>query len=219
VSGRRIVNTGLHVAGGQVNATNIAVGPGATINTGTGASGAAGPDAPAGGAGAPQEVTGGPRSEPPQEIDVFVSYAAEDTAWAEWVGWQLEEEGFRVRLRAWDEVAGGHRTRWLHQALQDAAHVLAVLSRAYLGSVWSAAEWEAAWSADPTGLERRLLLARVENCEQPGLLRDVVPVDLFGREATEARRELLAGLAGTRRKPERPPPYPGGQTAPRFPGA
>ena len=33
--------------------------------------------------------------------DFFVSYTQADRGWAEWIAWQLEEDGYRVLLQAW----------------------------------------------------------------------------------------------------------------------
>jgi TIR domain len=32
---------------------------------------------------------------PPGQVDYFISYAAADRAWAEWIAWQLEPAGCR----------------------------------------------------------------------------------------------------------------------------
>ena len=34
--------------------------------------------------------------------DFFVSYTQSDRAWAEWIAWLLEEDGYRVLIQAWD---------------------------------------------------------------------------------------------------------------------
>jgi hypothetical protein len=33
--------------------------------------------------------------------DYLVSYASADRAWAEWIAWQLEAEGYMVVVQAW----------------------------------------------------------------------------------------------------------------------
>lgn len=35
-------------------------------------------------------------------LDVFISYAGRDRAWAEWVAWQLRSAGLRVEFNAWN---------------------------------------------------------------------------------------------------------------------
>ena len=72
----------------------------------------------------------------PGAWDFFVSYTQADRQWAEWVAWQLEEDGYRVLIQAWDFVGGSN---WIHN-MQDgiirAERTLAVLSDAYLESVY-----------------------------------------------------------------------------------
>ncbi|MBL7498734.1 TIR domain-containing protein [Frankia sp. CNm7] len=156
--------------------------------------------------------------------DVFVSYAAVDGVWAEWISWQLEGAGHRVTLRAWDFAAGANLVQETQRALSASARMVAVMSQAYLASAAEIAQWQAAWAGDPTGAQRRLVVVRVEDCALPGLLGQLVGVDLFGLDQEEAGARLLTAVAGMRGKPERPPAFPGGlpteaaRTPPRFPG-
>ncbi|MBL7500418.1 TIR domain-containing protein, partial [Frankia sp. CN7] len=155
-------------------------------------------------------------------VDFFVSYTQVDRVWAEWVAWQLEDAGYRVVVQAWDFGVGSHFVHEMHKAASDAARTVAVLSAAYLTSAYAEAEWQAAWAADPSGGGRRLVAVRVEDCPRPGLLGQLVGVDLFGLEQADARRLLLAAVAAGRRKPDGPPDFPGAvdavRTPPRFPG-
>jgi len=60
------------------------------------------------------------------KCDFFVSYAAADRGWAEWIAWQLEDVGFRVLLQAWDFVPGIHWVGTMHAAVQHAIRTLVV---------------------------------------------------------------------------------------------
>jgi hypothetical protein len=40
-------------------------------------------------------------------VDLFVSHAGRDRAWAEWVAWELVQAGYRVELNFWDLGGGG----------------------------------------------------------------------------------------------------------------
>jgi hypothetical protein len=40
--------------------------------------------------------------------DFFVSYTSADKAWAEWIGYVLEEEGFAVDIQVWDFRPGNN---------------------------------------------------------------------------------------------------------------
>ncbi|OHV30847.1 hypothetical protein CC117_27420 [Parafrankia colletiae] len=160
---------------------------------------------------------------PVRRVDFFVSYEETDRSWAEWIAWQLESAGHAVVLQAWDFAAGANYVHETHRAAMDAARTVAVLSAAYLTSAYAEVEWQAAWAADPSGVERRLVLARVEDCPRPGLLGQRVGVDLFGLDERAARERLLAAASGERRKPDQPPPFPprpraAEEDSPRFPG-
>src|SRR5215470_8797163 len=115
-----------------------------------------------------------------QEWDFFVSYAQADRGWAEWIAWQLEEDGYRVLIQAWDMVAGSNWAHRMQEGVRRAGRTVAVLSAAYVKSVFATAEWVAAWRGDPLGEQRKLLVFRVAECDRPGLLGGVVSVDLFG---------------------------------------
>lgn len=145
------------------------------------------------------------------DYDVFVSYNKADRQWAEWIAWQLEDAGWRVLIQQWDFVAGSNWAHLMQEGVRRARRTLAVMSSSYLRSVFGTAEWEAAWAADPLGLRRKLLTARVEDCERPGFLGQIVSIDLFDRSPDEARRCLLdavrAAVAG-RAKPSKEPPFP-----------
>lgn len=155
-------------------------------------------------------------------FDFFVSYTQADKAWAEWIAWVLEERGARVLVQAWDFVPGSNWINRMQDGVVGAARTIAVLSEAYLASVYGAAEWQVAWAADPLGQERKLLPVRVQDCARPGLLAGLVSGDLFGVTEAEARVRLhqLVDQARTgRAKPARPPGFPGRavRERPRFP--
>lgn len=166
------------------------------------------------------DVGGG---EQPGRWDFFVSYTQADRAWAEWIAWQLEEDKHRVLIQDWDFVPGSHWVQDMQEGVQQASHTIAVLSVDYLSSVYASAEWQAAWARDPSGKSRKLLTVRVSDCERPGLLDQVVSVDLFGIDEHAARHQLRrmvsTAIAG-RAKPDKPPSFPGRAIfkEPGFPG-
>jgi hypothetical protein len=156
--------------------------------------------------------------------DFFVSYTSSDRAWAEWIAWQLEAEGYQVVIQAWDFRPGRDFVQQMHQVVEEAQRTVAVLSPAYLSSAFGCAEWRAVFAKDPTGEHGLLLPVRVEEVEPPGLLKTRIYVDLVDRDATSARAALLAAARGARGKPAKEPEFPGAQRqavgaaeAPRFP--
>jgi len=142
----------------------------------------------------------------------FVSYARPDQAWAEWIAWTLEEAHFRVLIQAWDFAPGSNWLSGMQAGVLRAERTVVVLSADYAASVYGAAEWQAAWAADPTGQARKLLTVRVADCDRPGLLNQMVSVDIFGVEEAAARADLLRAarlaVSGERGKPAEAPPFP-----------
>jgi tetratricopeptide (TPR) repeat protein len=158
----------------------------------------------------------------------FVSYTQADRAWAEWIAWTLEENGYRVLVQAWDMVPGINWIARMQDGVREADRTVAVLSEDYLGSVYGGAEWQAAWAQDPAGTDRKLLPVRVKPCdwERLGLLTGVAGIDLVGLDETAAagrlRSEVSAAVTG-RAKPPVAPGFPGPDGAravprARFPG-
>jgi hypothetical protein len=156
--------------------------------------------------------------------DFFISYTSADRAWAEWIGWVLEEEGMSAVLQAWDFAAGSNFVLEMDRAAGQAPRTIAVLSPDYLKSQFAAPEWAAAVARDPDGFKRLLVPVRVHECKIEGLLKSIVYIDIVEVDELEARRRLLSGLLGKRNKPTEKPAFPGPRTRaqsahPQFPGA
>ncbi|SQD97891.1 conserved hypothetical protein [Parafrankia sp. Ea1.12] len=143
--------------------------------------------------------------------DFLLSYAASDRAWAEWVAWQLESANYRVLIKAWDSVPGSNWSSHIQAGIVGSRRTILVLSAAYLRCLDDAPEWQAAIAANPSGSDRRLLPVRVEECEAPGLLARLAPIDLFDVSPESARDTLLQlvrhALDG-RAKPTAEPAFP-----------
>ncbi len=159
------------------------------------------------------------------QADFFVSYTSADRAWAEWIAWQLEAEGYTVIVQAWDFTAGRDWTHEMQQATSTAERVVAVLSAAYLRSAHGEAEWRVFYAQDPSGERRLLLPVRVDKVDPSGLLKTRIYVDLVDQDAAGAKAALLAAVREARGKPTQEPEFPGdqrpassGTEAPRFPG-
>jgi TIR domain len=156
--------------------------------------------------------------------DYFISYTSPDKAWAEWIGWVLEDTGATVILQAWDFVPGSNFVLEMQRAAASAPRTIAVLSPDYLTSRFAAPEWGAAFAQDPEGLDRRLVPVRVRDCALDGMLLSIVHIDLVGLSEAAARQRLSDGLAAKRGKPNQAPGFPGagaghGGEAPKpFPG-
>jgi tetratricopeptide (TPR) repeat protein len=155
-------------------------------------------------------------------IDLFVSYTAADRRWAQWIAWQLEQDGYTTRIQAWDFGPGSDFIEQMQQAVIHTERTIVVLSPAYLESRFGGAEWHAVFTKDPTGEQGLLVPVRVAEVEPPGLLASRVYVDLVGLDESAARTALLDGLRGTGTRPPTAPRFPGAGGSevevPRFPG-
>ena len=161
----------------------------------------------------------------PARWDFFVSYTQADRAWAEWIAWILEEDGHTgpgagVGFRAGQQLDPGHAGGCARARADDCRAVaglpgVGVRDRRVGGRLGS----------DPAGRQRKLLVARVKECDRPGLLAGVVSVDLFGQTEAEARaglRTMVSSAIAGRAKPAVAPGFPAGRAMPReprFPGA
>jgi tetratricopeptide (TPR) repeat protein len=156
--------------------------------------------------------------------DFFISYTEADRPWAEWIAWQLEGRRYTTVLQAWDFHPGENFVARMRDALEGADRTVAVLSAAYLASLYGTDEWTGAFLHDPHG-RSRLLPVKVEACQLPRLLATLVYIDLVGVDRATAKRRLLDGVRQGRGRPEGEPDFPGGRGArgqaaaePRFPG-
>jgi hypothetical protein len=138
----------------------------------------------------------------------FVSYTGADRVWAEWIAWQLEEAGYKVKIQAWDFSPGGNFVVEMQKATVECERTIAVFSRNYFLSEFAEAEWTAAFRLDPTGKNEKLIPVRIEDCQPPGLLGSIIYVDLVKLDEATARERLLAGLPKGRRKPSTEPSSP-----------
>jgi WD40 repeat protein/3',5'-cyclic AMP phosphodiesterase CpdA len=150
--------------------------------------------------------------QPTRPIDFFVSYSPADERWATWIAWELEADGYRTMLQAWDFVPGTNFIDFMDRGVSAATIVIAVLSPNYLDSRYGRLEWQAALRADPDNPSTKLVTIRVADCPLEGLLSTITYVDLVGvTDLNEARVLLLnrirQALAG-RAKPANMPSYP-----------
>lgn len=141
--------------------------------------------------------------------DFFISYNKANRAWAEWIAWVLEAEGYRTVVQDWDFKPGGNFVVEMDTATKECARTIAVLSQDYLDAEFTVPEWAAQFATDPKGLNRRLVPVRVDSCDIEGLLGQVIYCDLVGLDEEASRKRLLSQLSPGRTKPAVAPPFPG----------
>jgi hypothetical protein len=149
---------------------------------------------------------------------VFVSYNKADRAWAEWIAWVLEEDGFEARIQAWD--FHGNFVLEMDRAAKEAEQTIILLSQAYLDANFTHPEWAAAFAKDPTSKNNTLIPVCVGAVALNGLLAQINYVDFIGKDEDTAKKLLIARLTGLRGKPPVKPAFPGKpthQAKPAFP--
>jgi hypothetical protein len=154
--------------------------------------------------------------------DFFISYNKADRAWAEWIAWELEEEGYSTVLQAWDFRPGNNFVLSMQHSAAEADRTLIVLSPDFLTSLYCQPEWAAAFAGDPTGSGGKLVPVRVRDCQPEGLLAQINYIDFLHLNEAEAREALRGGVGRGRLKPSVPPSFPGSvgrsHPPPHFPG-
>src|ERR1700693_4136426 len=108
--------------------------------------------------------------------DFFVSYTGADQSWAEWIGRILEDAGFSITLQACDFRPGATFVVEMHRAAAGSDRTIAVLSPAYLHSLYAMPEWAAAFVADPDGAKGKLAPVMVREATLVGLLASIIHI-------------------------------------------
>lgn len=142
--------------------------------------------------------------------DFFVTYNGKDEPWATWIAATLEAAGYTTTIQAWDFRPGDNFMAAMDHALTTCRHTLGVLSPGYLTSLFTRAEWTAAYRQTLLGKTRGFVPVRVAECDVAPLLGPLVYIDLVDVEEAEARDRLLAGVAERTARPSGSPRYPGG---------
>ncbi|WP_448617741.1 FxSxx-COOH system tetratricopeptide repeat protein [Geodermatophilus sp. URMC 65] len=144
-----------------------------------------------------------------RRTDFFISHAGRDTAWAEWLAWQLQEAGYTVELDVWDWAPGEDFVARMQVALERADRLLAVCTQAYFASPFGGAELRAAFAQQAAG---RVVPVLVEPVNLPPLYASLIHLDLTGLDEAAAAARLRDRLAGGR--PTAAPPFPRAGPAP-----
>jgi hypothetical protein len=139
--------------------------------------------------------------------DFFVTYNSNDEGRATWIAETLEASGYTTVIQAWDFRPGDNFLAAMDRALTKCRHTIGVLSPGYLASVYTRAEWTAAFRQTLLGKPRGFIPVRVAECDPGPLLGVLAYIDLVDIDDGEARLRLLEGVA------ERVDRVPGGSSA------
>jgi hypothetical protein len=124
--------------------------------------------------------------------DIFVSYTSSDHDWAEWIGTELRALGHAPFIHEWELQKGEDIYAWMERRIDDALHVLCLISDAYLKAPYSTLERNAAlWKAakEKPGFA---LMVVVKPCRLPALSDFLRRCELYGVDNEEARRRFRA---------------------------
>ncbi|WP_066373141.1 toll/interleukin-1 receptor domain-containing protein [Herbidospora mongoliensis] len=144
--------------------------------------------------------------------DFFITYNHRDEAWATWIAQTLEAAGQTTLIQAWDFLPGDNFMAKMDEGLSSCKRTLGVLSAHYLTSLFTRAEWTAAYRQTLLGKPRGFVPVRVAECEVAPLLGPLVYIDLVGVDVDEARSRLLAGVGDSVRREPRLGGFPGTST-------
>jgi hypothetical protein len=142
-----------------------------------------------------------------QRRDFFITYNRHDESQATWIAGALEASGYTTIIQAWDFRPGDNFIVAMDRALTTCRHTIGVLSPDYLASVYTRAEWTAAYRQTLLGKPRGFIPVRVAACDPSPLLGVLAYIDLVDIDEGAARRRLLEGVA------DRVDRVPGGSSA------
>jgi len=161
-------------------------------------------------------------------VDLFISYADSDRAWAKWAAWHLDNAGYSVELDLWDWAAGDNVVLRMNDVLARADRMLAVWSAAYFQrDRFTTDEWTAVMARRPhPDGGRDLIPVRLEPVAPPPLLASLNYHDVYGMDEPATLAALLEAVRGPSR-PTTAPGFPdtgqvvpaGGPPLPATPGA
>lgn len=140
--------------------------------------------------------------------DFFISYNHKDEQWATWIAKTLEDSGYTTIIQAWDFRPGNNFVLEMQKAVTKSSKTLLVLSENYLNSVYCQPEWAAAIKLDPTGSNRKVIPVRIENISPPGLLSQIVYIDLCNLSEENAKTSLVMGIRDDDLRENQKPTFP-----------
>jgi WD40 repeat protein len=123
-------------------------------------------------------------------VDFFISYTEADVAQAIEIKRMLSETGYTTIMQSADSRPGEDFVQWINSSLDQSRHTLAVVSAAYLASIWCQREVNATMTTNG----RKLFVVRIEDCELPPLLRPMARIDLFDVDSAQEKAARMASI-------------------------
>lgn len=143
------------------------------------------------------EIAGYPLpGSPAPDWHFCLSYTEKDLAVARRISDALENEGYSVFSQFNDMTAGKSFVGEMNRGLAGMGRMIAVYSPDYFTSGPCNSEWEAAYTADPSGKSGKVVPFLARPCEVPPLARRLVWTSLLGLSPADERAAVLKAVRG-----------------------
>jgi tetratricopeptide (TPR) repeat protein len=126
--------------------------------------------------------------------DVFLSYAAEDRVWADWVKQVLQQAGMNVRSQGTGFATGADLGAEVRDAVTVAGRTVVLLSGAYVRSTRANLVWQTMAAAESSRLQRTMIPIRVSDVRLTAPFDAWSTVDLAGLDEHSAAETILRAL-------------------------
>ena len=124
---------------------------------------------------------------------IFISYSHKDKEFVS----KLASDLWLYGIQSWVDVreiqVGDSLVKKISEGINDADHVLVILSAASVSSKWIQFEIQAAFTKDPAGAKRVLIPAVIEKVEIPAFLRHIKYVD-FTESYEQGLNEIVRAI-------------------------
>jgi hypothetical protein len=84
-------------------------------------------------------------------MKLFLSFNKADVEFARWIAWNAERAGCDVVFQEWDFAPGTDFVEQMRSGLSASDKLIALLSPAYVGALYTHPEWHEFFRRDPTG--------------------------------------------------------------------
>lgn len=122
-----------------------------------------------------------------EKIDFFISYSHVDKQWGEWIADCLEKEGYSTFLGERDLKVGDNFVSIIQEYIEKADKLIAIFSPSYFSSTFCQAEVSAMLDKKKNGI----IPVKVSDTQPIGELENILYVDLYNVDESEAKRRLL----------------------------
>ena len=139
-----------------------------------------------------------------EKIDFFISHSHVDKQWAEWIASFLEQEGYSTFWGNRDLKVGDNFVSIIQEYIEKADKLIAVFSPSYFSSTFCQAEVSAMLAKKKNGI----IPVKVSDAQPIGELANILYVDLYNINESEAKKRLLTAIATQKQVPSSKPKFP-----------